>query len=435
MLIQMKITNFLSFGDHIASEIDRGKAGFSMIASSERAHPEHVHSTGNDNSAQNLLKLAMLFGANGSGKSSFIQAAEFIQHSVLYGLPKGSSQMFNRTKAGNCSKPSCFQIRFRKGNRNYQYGFEVLLAQRIFLRESLYEMAEDGREIPLFERDLIRGCFAVGLVFGDAREQIQRCLEESVQENTILLLTDANRHRRTFYKKYPEAVRLEDAYKWFKDDLCIWSPVWNRGQFIESDGLNISAQFMKVFGNEISALHHIPRTKIDFLGSVPISMRDQVEAELERIQMQDKSCRIWLGLPDDAYLIQKQQFSVRNDETIPGLEFYQVFFQHADSEAKFRLSDESDGTRRLIELLILFLNKRERTYFVDDFGRSWHPLLTKRVVEVFTLMGENTESRQLIAATHEHSLLDVNLLRKDEIWLLTKEDNESHIERLNAFEI
>jgi AAA15 family ATPase/GTPase len=80
----------------------------------------------------------------------------------------------------------------------------------------------------------------------------------------------------------------------------------------------------------------------------------------------------------------------------------------------FELSDESDGTRRLFDLIPLIrMFSKDFTIVIDEFDRSLHPNLTKKFFELFYNLNKN--KTQLIVSTHESTLLDLQLVRRDEM--------------------
>jgi AAA15 family ATPase/GTPase len=85
-------------------------------------------------------------------------------------------------------------------------------------------------------------------------------------------------------------------------------------------------------------------------------------------------------------------------------------------------SEESDGTRRLLNLIpaLQHLRTRQGVYVIDEIDRSMHPLLTRKYLEFF-LATRNKGNRQMIVTTHESNLLDLELLRRDEIWFAEKD--------------
>lgn len=88
------------------------------------------------------------------------------------------------------------------------------------------------------------------------------------------------------------------------------------------------------------------------------------------------------------------------------------------------LEEESDGTKRIIELASILLNqKSDKTYIVDELDRRLHPLLTKRFMELFLQdTTEESDNKQLIITTHETRLLTTKMFRADEIWFVDRDD-------------
>lgn len=98
------------------------------------------------------------------------------------------------------------------------------------------------------------------------------------------------------------------------------------------------------------------------------------------------------------------------------------------SDARFRLGDESAGTRRLIELApVLYMGSGgDVTFVVDEFDRSMHPKLAERFVSEFGRKAGGLR-RQLITTVHEPHLMDLNLLRRDELWIVSMTDEGSEL--------
>jgi AAA15 family ATPase/GTPase len=79
------------------------------------------------------------------------------------------------------------------------------------------------------------------------------------------------------------------------------------------------------------------------------------------------------------------------------------------------LTEESDGTRRLLNLI-----PRSTTLFIDEVDRSLHPMLVWKFLEFFLRWCAGCRG-QIIVTTHESNLLDLDLLRRDEIWFAEKD--------------
>lgn len=102
--------------------------------------------------------------------------------------------------------------------------------------------------------------------------------------------------------------------------------------------------------------------------------------------------------------------------------YKEVMFVHNNlKDQLFSLSDESVGTKRIIDLLAVLVTSKENSVFViDEIDRSLHPQLTLHFVENFLKLAKQ-RNIQLIVTTHESHLLDLNLVRQDEILFVEKD--------------
>jgi uncharacterized protein len=101
----------------------------------------------------------------------------------------------------------------------------------------------------------------------------------------------------------------------------------------------------------------------------------------------------------------------------------------------FELNEESDGTQRIMDFIPMLniLSMENKVFVVDELDRSLHCELTRKILEIFFVTSENIES-QLIATTHDANLLDFELLRRDEIWFVEKNNlGESAVFSLEEF--
>ena len=111
-----------------------------------------------------------------------------------------------------------------------------------------------------------------------------------------------------------------------------------------------------------------------------------------------------------------------------------IRLHHNKSFYEFGFDEESDGTRRLFDLMDMLLNKREDVlYVVDELERSLHPKLTERFLQL--CMHIHYEQRiELLFTTHESSIMDQAIFRRDEIWFVERNaENASSIYSLDRF--
>ena len=112
----------------------------------------------------------------------------------------------------------------------------------------------------------------------------------------------------------------------------------------------------------------------------------------------------------------------------------QLLMNHGNADDLFELVDESDGTRRLFDLIPIY-KKANQNYviLIDELDRSFHTKLTIEFIQKFfqKTMGAAT---QLIVTLHDSNVMNLNLLRQDEIWFVERRgDHSSELYSLNKF--
>lgn len=107
-----------------------------------------------------------------------------------------------------------------------------------------------------------------------------------------------------------------------------------------------------------------------------------------------------------------------------------------EMETKFEMDEESDGTIRLLDFIPMLIDLRRNpvVYLIDELDRSMHPMMTFEIIKsFFSNINRDVES-QVIFSTHESNLLDLELMRADEIWFVEKDsEGASHFSSLAEY--
>ncbi|MCI9249207.1 MAG: ATP-binding protein [Dorea sp.] len=133
------------------------------------------------------------------------------------------------------------------------------------------------------------------------------------------------------------------------------------------------------------------------------------------------------------FKVNSQVYSLQKD-TEGNIITTKMMQNHGNDQELFEYLDESDGTQRLFDLIPLFYEHNgNRVIFIDEIDRSLHTNVTRKFLELFYRMTEGDTS-QIIATTHDSNLLDLELVRQDEIWFIKRlEDHSSSIYSLNRY--
>ncbi len=119
-----------------------------------------------------------------------------------------------------------------------------------------------------------------------------------------------------------------------------------------------------------------------------------------------------------------------------------LYTYHLDSSGKqipFEMKQESDGSKRIIDLLPAFLDLARsagpKVYVIDEIGRSLHSLLTQQLVEVFLSSCDSESRKQLLFTTHDLMLMNQRYFRRDEMWITERrQDGSSQLISFSEYE-
>lgn len=427
MLIRFNVRNFLSF-----NEKEDGKTEeFSMIAGKVRNKKDHIGDDGN----LRLLKFAAVFGANASGKSNLVKAMDFMRDTVIDELPDGYTEQYCKTDEENKEKPSYFELEIKLNGKYYAYGFEIILSKGEFCSEWLIELTADNKEKLIFSRDILAGEYELGnpLHVKGLREKMDVYAEDIQDDNSVLFLSIMNRNKRTLYEKYKRASILRDVYSWIERALDINypdEPISNYSYMADTKNVKEVCNLIEAFGTGITGFKMVDVPTEKVLSHLPKSVRESVIKRMETLmsdaqKSQGKDVKgIVMRSPRDFFVLEIKAGDI-SCQTIQ--------FSHNKKETLYEMSEESDGTVRILDLLEILLSDEGMTYVIDELDRCLHPSLTYKFVDSYLEMAAK-KNIQLIVTTHESRLLDFDLLRRDEIWFVNKrKGGESDIYSLEEY--
>lgn len=346
------------------------------------------------NNKYNLLPLTIFYGANSSGKSNFIKAIGtmryIIEHSVRLNVGDTLPYKPFALDEDSNSQPTSFEIQFIKGEALYRYGFEY--NDTTIISEWLYEKRFGEKEYDLFVRS--RDAIAVSP---------KRFPEGKGKED----LTNSNR----LFLSLVAQLKGEKS-----NSIMSWFGQCNLLSGIDSDGyenftikmflehLNGSDEAQSFFNTLQLGFSNFFVEKVNIPKEVLDKAPDPIKAELEK------------GLAEGKIVesITTHNIYDENGQVIGKRNF------HKDEM-------ESEGTKKVIELsgpIFNTLNKG-KILIIDELDAKLHPLLTRNIVLLFMDPEKNKHGAQLIFATHDTNLLDLDIIRRDQIWFAEKDQVES----------
>lgn len=428
MLVRFNVKNFLSFNTR---DNDKSEE-FSMIAGKVRSKKEHIY----DDGKNKLLKFAAIYGANAAGKSNLVKAIDFMQHTIVVGLPNGHTNKYCKAASSNKDKASYFEMEIMLGGKYYSYGYEVVLSQSRFVSEWLVELNSDNTEKLIFERNIEEGRYKLGPMLKQKGlvDKLNIYADDICDDSSVLFLSIMNQNKKNLYQEFERATILRDVFIWIKDYLDVNypnQPLSDYTYLSRANNVEEVCRIISAFGTGITGFRMVDVPIEKVLGELPPKLRQHITKDIEKkrskIRGSKKDIEIALVMRSsvDFFIITLDSSDKVNCQTIE--------FSHDNNDALFQLSEESDGTVRVLDLLEILLAGENKIYVIDELDRCLHPSLSYKFVETYLQIAEK-RNIQLIVTTHESRLMDFNLLRRDEIWFIDKKSNgESNIYSLEEY--
>lgn len=396
---------------------------FSMEAGKVRSKIDRVYTT----KGAKLLKFSAIYGANASGKSNLVRAFDFAQKVIVKGIPKGSNHRYCRLNPDNKVKPSKFEFTVLLEDKKYIYGFELLINSGSLLSE--YLMLESGASTKqIFYRDIYNGRYNVDAFSKHANlsSRLEIYAEDIKSDDSVLYLRLMNQNKDALYDNNSDIAVFKNLFHWFKYKLSVNypdSPITDYAYLMDSNSISEIGQLMSAFGTGISevVVAEVPLEKLTT--SVPKKLLEKI---IDDLHEQQKQCESQDMSEEPAVVLRSAE-----DNTMFIIDLASDYavrcktleFKHESACDAFLANEESDGTIRLFDLIGVLLSRdSDKLVIIDEINLRLHPLLTYRFVEEYLKLAPSRDM-QLIVTTHESALMDFELLRKDEICFVNKDEN------------
>ena len=357
MLVKVSVENFKSFDK--AAEL-------TMISSNKiRTNANHrlkIKST-------QLLKYAVVYGANASGKTNLALFFKFFKDSVCNGIPIEATQMFCKNRQENKERESSFEIQITVGDKFYAYGFSAVLSRRKVTGEWLYELYQNGSAKCLFEREgSKRPVLNDGITLTNTEKNKFETYADDFEGNeTSLFLTEMNRGKK--YSTRSKLLFFRDVYDWIQNHISIITPdtpLIDLEYYYDDNSLKLINKLIKTFDTGISQVKIEEITLDELSNALPKSVFDKMMQHVKnRMEEQEEpSFRMTMRSKETFFNIEVEGHSEPKVTTIR--------LHHNKSFYEFGFDEESDGTRRLFDLMDMLLNILQQIEcFVCFFRISW----------------------------------------------------------------
>lgn len=344
-----------------------------------------------------LLPISAIYGGNAAGKTTFVEAISKLQRMVISGQPEGVPFALDDESE---KLPTCFSIHIIVDDILWEYDLGVLEGE---VQEEKLSFYEKENEVPVFVRKLGEELyFNTGIIGSQEDADFAAKYCQKVPKTQLLL------HAASSFELKGTEGNLGKVYNWFRKSLCVIHADSRRGT-LSADIFNHADEYSSILKSIDTGIVRFEKIEL------PIERLNIPEEMLSKFKDSDSDIMIQR---DDASLL------VRKNED-GSIRAYKWFSLHQGKNALatlFPFSDESDGTRRFLHLAPVIIEERraDSVYVIDELDRSLHPLLTRFFIQKNIEKAMEGIRKQVIFTTHDVSLLDHSLLRKDETWAAEK---------------
>jgi hypothetical protein len=385
MIIQFSTGNFKTFKDRVT---------LNLVASNyDKETRETENVIFNDKYKLRNLKSAVIYGANASGKSKFIEALMFMRKFAINSSK--DSQTGDeidvepyKLNTESIKSPSEFEVVFLYDKIQYRYGFEAdkqkVVAEWLYQKPKTKEIElfyRDGQDFDIHPRNFKKGSIAVK--------------EGLVRDNALLLSLAAQLN---------DVIAI-NIISWFKSLKTISG--------LREEGYQ---------GYTMSRTKE-PKTKLRILELLKAADLGIQDIKLELLDIDKLPKDLPKEIRDRIIKESKEENSEIVSDVLTTHKQFDSNKKHID-DINFSMDvDESSGTRKFFALTGPLIDVLENGYIlvIDELDSKLHPNLVCKLVSLFNSKELNPKNAQLIFNTHDTNLLGSGLFRRDQIWFTEKD--------------
>ena len=332
-----------------------------------------------------LLKTAVLFGGNASGKSNFTSVLSIFRYYLFNkGIEKYNKEGF---RFGEEDKNSTIKVRNVVDDKIYEYILEINFNTKKIIKEKLYITALERKLV--FERENNKIVKYDKEIFSEYEITIGFINETLTDSDSVI--------SRIIEWRVPEEI---EKYIFYIDKIKINNYSDDLGKYIYENKNNkkLVIEFLKKIGIIVNDIEVYREKNEFFLKNIRESKEFQILSEKEREKL----------LSQIAYI-------------------YRIYFVYEDNQKqKYKLEyyEQSAGTQKILSMFFPIYNLLNNggVMIIDELDITLHYSLIKEIIKMFNSVEYNRKNAQLIFTTHNLLLLDFNLFREDQIWFLENND-------------
>ena len=395
MIQELKFKNYKSFNDEVILSFEATKD-----TTFEDYHLVEVVP------GVRLLRFAMVYGANASGKSNLLDAINFLQNFLFFkadDLSEPTGTVPFKLDAATPNEPSEFSLKFYVGETKYWY--ELKLTPHNVISEKLYYY-DSPQPKKLFDRKLKDGQSVI--TFNPATVKISAAAKEEISLKCL-----PNMSFFAARNQVNIAIdKVDIAKEWLRKNLMpIINPTTGMFDYASSKMYNNAA--LKAY-------------LLDFVHQADFNISD---VKSDKVSEKLPQPFVNMILADDSAPDEIKE-RLKSEQVITRI---QTMFEHTVKNERgvetylMSTDSQSEGTKRTIgiEAAVYEAMETESFLFIDEIESSLHPELVEFILQKF--LSKKCRA-QMLVTTHYDMLLNTvgdDLIRRDSVWFTEKKENGS----------
>lgn len=383
MLIDFTVENFKSFKEETVFSMETDKKDILedtntiSIRQNKRNHKKK------------LLKSAVLFGANASGKSNFISILAAFRY---YLFVKGKNKFRNDDfRFSDEKKYTKMEINILINEKIYNYILELDFKNKVIVSEIFY-IIDERKDVPVYKRENSKIIFYDKKIFSDYETTI-KFINENLNDSDSILT------RLSEYRK-PEEI---ENFIEYLDNMMIWN----------------SEISIREIGKLFYENKKSKKNFIDYLKKFGFSIDD---IEITKEKEDENILKIIENVKSSFTGKEGNKIEMPEIDYKYNLKF--IYKKNKNESYSLNLSEQSTGTQKMIKLFLPIYNVLSNggILIIDELDESLHYKLIYDIIKMFNSVNVNKKNAQIIFTTHNLLLLDLNIFRRDQIWFVENKE-------------
>jgi len=335
----------------------------------------------------NIIKSAILYGPNNTGKTAFISSVKAIKETLLNENIHLKSNIFNESSI--CELGISFL--YEDTNYSYEIKYDDFSHEFVYekMSEIVYEQSGKESENIIFEKNTIHRIYQC-----KSDEKLKNALE-IISKDNILIYTLATENFELLEKMKKILTSIAKSI-----EIVDMNDVPNKK----------TIELLKLNDKTTKKVVEFIRNADLYLENYRYEENPKLDIEMDAETIDTKT------LKNQNIVEQAKLVSVYKGKAVPSIQF------------------DSVGTRKFASLASYIIESLEegKTLLVDELDSSLHSKITRAIISMFN--NNVNKNAQLIATLHDISLLDCKkMFRKEQIWFTDKNENFTELYSLKEF--